>query len=69
MGSDLIRLQESVDAGIVALLDIQSFLWKKFHQEEELAEEIINLDSDFDIEPTPEDDEWLHDELVNNGDL
>ena len=67
---NMLRLQELVDFVLISSLDIQAIL----------SRELLSNDGDFveSIEfsgldgvdgPTIEDEEWLHNVLVNNGDL
>ncbi len=64
-----VRLQELVDFALITLLDVQAMLSRDSVDDSD-REEIFELSGMSDDEyPTMVDEDWLHNELVNNGDL
>ncbi len=64
---DTTRLQELVDFALVTLLDIQGILSREYLGVD--PGEIFELFGVVDEYPTEADEEWLHNELVNNDNL
>lgn len=65
---DLARLQDLADDALIILLDIQALLVRGVEIEDEWADLNDGIEGGV-VDPTYDDEQWLHNELVNNGDL